>query len=49
MKERLSPEDRAEVDRRTAEILAEVRGLQALRQARSSTQEVVATSGEPTC
>lgn len=42
MKARLPSEDRAEVDRGTAEVLAEVRGLQALRQARSSTQKTVA-------
>lgn len=42
MKARLPSKDRAEVDRRTAEILAEVRGLKALRQARSSTQKAVA-------
>ena len=42
MKARLPAKDRAEVDRRTVAVLAEVRSLQALRQARSRPQKTVA-------
>jgi hypothetical protein len=38
MMARLSPEDRADLDRQVADIKAQLRGLQALRLARASTQ-----------
>jgi hypothetical protein len=42
MKARLAPERRAEVERQAAEITARVKGLNALRMARASTQVALA-------